>query len=129
MYPLVNYDALSCGAKNAHRRPPVECVASARRSGDGGANELDVTEGEIVGHPRLRLIGDQSNGIFNLRITDASLTDDGEYECQVGRYLRIKPIRASAHLIVTCESRFKSILLISPTADYEIPRNPIVYLE
>ncbi|XP_077276716.1 sticks and stones isoform X2 [Temnothorax americanus] len=57
--------------------------------------------GEIVGHPRLKLIGDQNAGIFNLRITDASLTDDGEYECQVGRYLRIKPIRASAHLIVT----------------------------
>jgi len=63
----------------------------------------DVADGEIVGHPRLSLIGDQSNGIFNLRITDASLTDDGEYECQVGRYLRIKPIRASAHLIVTCK--------------------------
>ncbi|EZA58761.1 Kin of IRRE-like protein, partial [Ooceraea biroi] len=59
--------------------------------------------GEIVGHPRLSLIGDQNSGIFNLKITDASLTDDGEYECQVGRYLRIKPIRASAHLIVTCE--------------------------
>ncbi|XP_018344604.1 PREDICTED: nephrin-like isoform X5 [Trachymyrmex septentrionalis] len=57
--------------------------------------------GEIVGHPRLKLIGDQNAGIFNLKITDASLTDDGEYECQVGRYLRVKPIRASAHLIVT----------------------------
>lgn len=61
--------------------------------------------GEIVGHPRLKLIGDQNAGIFNLRITDASLTDDGEYECQVGRYLRIKPIRASAHLIVTSPPR------------------------
>ncbi|EFN74259.1 Kin of IRRE-like protein 1 [Camponotus floridanus] len=59
--------------------------------------------GEVVGHPRLKLIGDQAAGIYNLKITDASLTDDGEYECQVGRYLRIKQIRASAHLIVTCE--------------------------
>lgn len=67
---------------------------------------INVTDGEIVGHPRLKLIGDQGSGIFNLRITDASLTDDGEYECQVGRYLRIKPIRASAHLIVTCESKY-----------------------
>ncbi|XP_043493049.1 nephrin isoform X3 [Polistes fuscatus] len=56
--------------------------------------------GEIVGHPRLRLIGDQNKGFYNLRITDASLTDDGEYQCQVGPYLRIKPIRANAHLIV-----------------------------
>ncbi|XP_020290195.1 nephrin isoform X2 [Pseudomyrmex gracilis] len=63
------------------------------------------SNGEIVGHPRLRLIGDSNAGIFNLRITDASLTDDGEYECQVGRYLRIKPIRASSHLIVTSPPR------------------------
>ncbi|XP_034175874.1 sticks and stones isoform X1 [Osmia lignaria lignaria] len=56
--------------------------------------------GEIVGHPRLRLIGDQNAGIYNLRITDASLTDDGEYQCQVGPYLRTKPIRANAHLTV-----------------------------
>ncbi|XP_015436524.1 PREDICTED: nephrin-like [Dufourea novaeangliae] len=56
--------------------------------------------GEIVGHPRLRLIGDQNSGIYNLKITDASLTDDGEYQCQVGPYLRIKQIRANAHLSV-----------------------------
>ncbi|XP_068966078.1 nephrin isoform X1 [Bombus flavifrons] len=56
--------------------------------------------GEIVGHSRLRLIGDQNNGIYNLKITDASLTDDGEYQCQVGPYLRIKSIRANAHLVV-----------------------------
>lgn len=56
-----------------------------------------------MGHPRLRLIGDQNAGIYNLKITDASLTDDGEYQCQVGPYLRIKAIRANAHLIVICE--------------------------
>lgn len=61
------------------------------------------TGGEIVGHSRLRLIGDQNNGIYNLKITDASLTDDGEYQCQVGPYLRIKSIRANAHLVVICE--------------------------
>lgn len=65
-----------------------------------------ITDGEIVGHPRLRLIGDQNAGVFNLRINDASLTDDGEYQCQVGRFRRIKSIRASSHLIVTCESKF-----------------------
>lgn len=72
-------------------------------------SRIDVTDGEIVGHPRLKLIGDQASGIFNLRITSASLTDDGEYECQVGRYLRIKPIRASAHLVVTCESKYDDV--------------------
>ncbi|KAI4502603.1 hypothetical protein M0802_002515 [Mischocyttarus mexicanus] len=62
------------------------------------------TNGDIVGHPRLRLIGEQDKGFYNLKITDASLTDDGEYQCQVGPYLRIKPIRANAHLIVICSA-------------------------
>ncbi|XP_076647581.1 sticks and stones isoform X1 [Halictus rubicundus] len=68
--------------------------------------------GEIVGHPRLRLIGDQ-NAIYNLKIANASLTDDGEYQCQVGPYLRIKPIRANAHLSV-----------ISPPQKVEISNHP-----
>ncbi|XP_076375305.1 sticks and stones isoform X2 [Megalopta genalis] len=68
--------------------------------------------GEIVGHPRLELIGDR-NGIYNLKITNASLTDDGEYQCQVGPYLRIKPIRANAHLSV-----------ISPPQKVEISNHP-----
>ncbi|XP_026675533.1 nephrin-like isoform X2 [Ceratina calcarata] len=69
--------------------------------------------GEIVGHPRLKLIGDQSGGVYNLKITDASLTDDGEYQCQVGPYMRIKAIRANAHLIV-----------ISPPQKVEISNHP-----
>ncbi|XP_076632643.1 sticks and stones isoform X2 [Colletes latitarsis] len=66
---------------------------------DGFAYVIQQT-GEIVGHPRLRLIGDQNAGIYNLRITNASVMDDGEYQCQVGPFLRTKPIRANAHLIV-----------------------------
>ncbi|XP_076242839.1 sticks and stones [Calliopsis andreniformis] len=69
--------------------------------------------GEIVGHPRLRLIGNQNAGIYNLKITDASLTDDGEYQCQVGPFQRIKPIRANAHLVV-----------ISPPQKVEISNHP-----
>ncbi|XP_015599513.1 nephrin isoform X4 [Cephus cinctus] len=69
--------------------------------------------GEIVGHPRFRLVGDQNSGVYKLRITDASLTDDGEYQCQVGPYLRAKPIRANAHLTV-----------ISPPVKVEISSHP-----
>ncbi|XP_076762632.1 sticks and stones isoform X2 [Xylocopa sonorina] len=69
--------------------------------------------GEIVGQPRLRLIGDQNAGIYNLKITDASLTDDGEYQCQVGPYMGIKAIRANAHLVV-----------ISPPQKVEISNHP-----
>ncbi|XP_076671541.1 sticks and stones isoform X2 [Andrena cerasifolii] len=79
---------------------------------DGFAYVIQPT-GEIVGHPRLRLIGDQNAGIYNLKITDASLTDDGEYQCQVGPYLRIKSIRANAHLVV-----------ISPPQEVEISNHP-----
>ncbi|XP_011311068.1 nephrin isoform X1 [Fopius arisanus] len=56
--------------------------------------------GSIVGYPRLRLKGDQAHGVYNLTITDASLTDDGEYQCQVGPYGKSKAIRANAHLNV-----------------------------
>lgn len=71
--------------------------------GEINVSFFNYTDGEIVGHPRLRLIGNQNTGFYNLKITDASLTDDGEYQCQVGPYLRIKSIRANAHLIVICE--------------------------
>ncbi|KAK1125903.1 hypothetical protein K0M31_005439 [Melipona bicolor] len=74
--------------------------------------------GEIVGHPRLRLIGDQNAGIYNLKITDASLTDDGEYQCQVGPYMRIKSIRANAHLSVVCEYTRPSFFSIFNVSAY-----------
>ncbi|KAK0080413.1 hypothetical protein PV325_013982 [Microctonus aethiopoides] len=56
--------------------------------------------GSIVGYPRLKLEGDQNAGVYNLTIKDASLTDDGEYQCQVGPYGKIRAIRANAHLVV-----------------------------
>ncbi|XP_043477806.1 nephrin-like isoform X3 [Leptopilina heterotoma] len=69
--------------------------------------------GEIVGYPRLRLVGEPNNGIYNLKITNASLSDDGEYQCQVGPFLRAKAIRANAHLNV-----------ISPPQIVEISSHP-----
>lgn len=59
--------------------------------------------GSIVGYPRLKLEGDQNSGVYNLTIRDASLTDDGEYQCQVGPYGKIKAIRANANLVVICK--------------------------
>jgi hypothetical protein len=102
VYPLADRVPFAAGEEKKKKKKPIGGIDSADRASDPTAAS-DVADGEIVGHPRLSLIGDQGSGIFNLRITDASLTDDGEYECQVGRYLRIKPIRASAHLIVTCK--------------------------
>ncbi|KAF7993108.1 hypothetical protein HCN44_005889 [Aphidius gifuensis] len=71
------------------------------------------TGGGIVGYPRLRLDGDQNSGVYNLSIKDASLMDDGEYQCQVGPYGKSKAIRANAHLIV-----------ISPPQKVEISSHP-----
>lgn len=60
--------------------------------------------GVIVGHSRWAITGDKSKGIYNLHIKNASLSDDGEYQCQVGQSgQRIKAIRTSAHLTVLCE--------------------------
>nr|KAF7417118.1 hypothetical protein H0235_011649 [Vespula pensylvanica] len=75
---------------------------------DGFAYVVQPMSGQIVGHPRLRLIGDQNAGVYNLQITDASLTDDGEYQCQVGPHVRVKPIRANAHLTVICNDSSSS---------------------
>ncbi|XP_044576167.1 nephrin-like isoform X3 [Cotesia glomerata] len=69
--------------------------------------------GSIVGYPRLKLEGDQNSGVYNLTIRDASLTDDGEYQCQVGPYGKIKAIRANANLVV-----------ISPPQTVEISNYP-----
>lgn len=75
---------------------------------DSGASYYNVADGEISGHPRLRLAGEQAMGVYNLNIRNASLSDDGEYQCQVGpsQISRNKPIRANARLTVICESFF-----------------------
>ena len=60
------------------------------------------------------MIGDSSHGIFNLQIKNISLTDDAEFECQVGpnRTLNVSSIRASANLTVLCKYHFIEFLKI-----------------
>lgn len=54
----------------------------------------------IPGYPRYSVIGDSTSGIYNLRISNASLEDDAEYQCQVGPARFNKAIRANARLTV-----------------------------
>lgn len=54
----------------------------------------------IPGYPRYTMIGDSSQGIHNLRIENASLEDDAEYQCQVGPTSDHRAIRADARLTV-----------------------------
>ena len=49
------------------------------------------------------MIGDRNYGIFNLRIQNASLDDDAEFQCQVGPAKNSDPIRTAANLTVICE--------------------------
>ena len=58
---------------------------------------------KIPGYPRYTMIGDRSYGIFNLRIQNASLEDDAEFQCQVGPAKNSDPIRTSANLTVICK--------------------------
>lgn len=64
----------------------------------------------IPGFPRYSVLGDRSQGVYNLRISNASLEDDAEYQCQVGPAKFNSAIRANAKLTVICKTR--SLLII-----------------
>jgi hypothetical protein len=57
----------------------------------------------IPGFPRYSVVGDSRTGVYNLKILNASLDDDAEYQCQVGPARFNKAIRANAQLSVICE--------------------------
>ncbi|KAL5285587.1 NPHS1.2 family protein [Megaselia abdita] len=65
--------------------------------------------GVIPGFPRYTILGDRKQGVFNLRISNASIEDNAEYQCQVGPAKLNSAIRANAKLNV-----------ISPPASIEI---------
>lgn len=61
---------------------------------------------KIPGYPRYSMIGDRNYGVYNLRIQNASLEDDAEFQCQVGPAKNSDPIRTAANLTVICEYRW-----------------------
>ncbi|XP_065093879.1 nephrin isoform X2 [Ochlerotatus camptorhynchus] len=73
---------------------------------DGFALGFSTT---IPGYPRYSVLGDRNSGVYNLKISNASLEDDAEYQCQVGPAKFNSAIRANAKLIV-----------ISPPSSIEI---------
>uniref|UniRef100_A0A182FUC5 Ig-like domain-containing protein n=1 Tax=Anopheles albimanus TaxID=7167 RepID=A0A182FUC5_ANOAL len=54
----------------------------------------------IPGYPRYSVLADRNQGIYNLRISNASIEDDAEYQCQVGPAKFNSAIRANARLTV-----------------------------
>uniref|UniRef100_A0AAG5DPW8 Nephrin n=1 Tax=Anopheles atroparvus TaxID=41427 RepID=A0AAG5DPW8_ANOAO len=63
----------------------------------------------IPGYPRYSVLADRNLGIYNLRISNASIEDDAEYQCQVGPAKFNSAIRGNARLTV-----------ISPPSSIEI---------
>lgn len=57
----------------------------------------------IPGFPRYSVMGDRRHGVYNLRVSNASLEDDAEFQCQVGPSRMNKAIRANARLSVICK--------------------------
>ena len=54
----------------------------------------------IPGIPRYAVLGSEESDNFSLQISNVTLEDDDDYECQVGPANYNKPIRREAHLTV-----------------------------
>ncbi|XP_030753919.1 nephrin isoform X2 [Sitophilus oryzae] len=83
----------------------------------------------IPGFPRYSVIGDRRHGVYNLRISNASLEDDAEYQCQVGPAKLNKAIRANARLNVTSPPSSVEILDHRHNSKIEIKENQEFHLE
>ncbi|CAH0546788.1 unnamed protein product [Brassicogethes aeneus] len=83
----------------------------------------------IPGFPRYSVIGDRRLGEYNLRISNASLEDDAEYQCQVGPARLHKAIRANAKLNVISPPSSVEILDHRHNSKIEIKENQEFSLE
>lgn len=54
----------------------------------------------IPGYPRYSMTGNPQEGVHNLKIEDARIEDDGEYQCQIGPGPNSKAIRADSKVTV-----------------------------
>ena len=63
-------------------------------------------ERTIPSFPRYTVTGSDDQGEHHMRIENATLEDDAEYQCQVGPKGLAKPIRADAQLTVLSKSMF-----------------------
>ncbi|CAB3371803.1 Hypothetical predicted protein [Cloeon dipterum] len=93
---------------------------------DGLALGYDAS---IAGIPRYSMIGDRSSGVFNLRIINASLDDDAEFECQVSPEGLHKAIRAAARLTVIAPPTGLEIVGHPTNSKIEVNENQALTLE
>ncbi|XP_076060270.1 nephrin-like isoform X4 [Oratosquilla oratoria] len=83
----------------------------------------------IPGYPRYEMIGDHSEGEHHLRIQNASLNDDADYQCQVGPAEGHLPIRATGHLNVLMAPTNIQILGRGRESEIEVTEGEEVTLE
>ena len=65
----------------------------------------------LPGFDRYSVLGDDSDGSFNLKVVSAVKDDEAKYECQVGPGKGNPPIRASAFLTVNCTCFVRGFVL------------------
>ena len=79
-----------------------------------GRNEKDIQipitftlstgfDRHLPGFDRYFVLGNDSDGRFNLQVVNATKNDEAKYECQVGPGRGNPPIRSSAFLTVNCK--------------------------
>ncbi|XP_066154012.1 nephrin isoform X2 [Euwallacea fornicatus] len=83
----------------------------------------------ITGFPRYSVIGERRNGVYNLRISNVSLEDDGEFQCQVGPSKMHKAIRGYSRLTVISPPSTVEILDHRHNSKIEIKENQEFNLE
>ncbi|KAK6623565.1 hypothetical protein RUM43_009417 [Polyplax serrata] len=84
---------------------------------------------DIPGLPRYSYIGDRKTGVYNLKITNVSLEDDAEFQCQVGPASYNKAIRANARLTVIAPPSSIEIINHSSNDKIEIRENQELEIE
>ncbi|XP_054089210.1 nephrin isoform X4 [Zeugodacus cucurbitae] len=77
----------------------------------------------IPGFPRYSVLGDRNQGVYNLRISNASITDDAEYQCQVGPARLHSAIRANAKLTVIAPPGYIEIQGYAQNSKVEVREN------
>nr|XP_036227373.1 nephrin isoform X5 [Bactrocera oleae]XP_036227374.1 nephrin isoform X5 [Bactrocera oleae] len=77
----------------------------------------------IPGFPRYSVLGDRNQGVYNLRISNASITDDAEYQCQVGPARLHSAIRANARLTVIAPPGYIEIQGYAQNSKVEVREN------
>ncbi|XP_064595394.1 nephrin-like isoform X2 [Liolophura sinensis] len=83
---------------------------------------------DIPGYRRYKMLGEESAGEFGLMISDVRLTDDAEFQCQVGPADGQPPILASAYLTVQVPCEAPQIQRYPNGSEVQVPHTQSLVL-